>query len=114
MRTIVVAAIGSVLFCTPSFAQSWDKISSTTFNKLTCLQIAEEGRSISKKGFVLAGLQAGTGGSEGSLTKSAIIIVWPTVKNGEELARADSDMNALEQASVGSQCSIQFQRSPKS
>jgi hypothetical protein len=113
MRTLVLAAFGTALFCTLSFAQSWEKISSTAFNNLTCLQIAEEGRSMSKRGFVLAGLQAGTGGSEGSQTKSAVIIVWPTLKNGEELAQAVRDMSALEQASVGRQCSIQFQRSPK-
>jgi hypothetical protein len=113
MRALVLAAFGTALFCTLSFAQSWEKISSTAFNNLTCLQIAEEGRFMSKRGFVLAGLQAGTGGSEGSQTKSAVIIVWPTAKNGEELAQADRDMSALEQASVGRQCSIQFQRSPK-
>jgi hypothetical protein len=114
MRTLVFAAFGTVVFCTSSFAQSWEQISSTSFNNLTCPQIAEQGRSISKKGFVLAGLQAGTGGSEGSQTKSAVIIVWPPAKNGEELAQADKEMNALEQASVGGQCSIQFQRTPKS
>ena len=102
MRTLVLAAFGTALFCTLSFAQSWEKISSTAFNNLTCLQIAEEGRSISKRGFVLEGLQAGTGGSEGSQT------IWPTAKNGEELAQADRDMSALEQASLGRQCSIQF------
>jgi hypothetical protein len=69
---------------------------------------------MSKKGFVLAGMQAGTGGSDGSETKSAVIIVWPTMAtNRERLAHADSEMNALEQASVGGQCSIQFQRPPK-
>jgi hypothetical protein len=112
MRIFVFAVLGTVLFCTSSSAQSSEKISSTTFNNFTCLQIAEEGRSMSKKGFVLAGLQAGTGGSEGSETKSAVVIVWPPAKNSEELAQADRDMNALEQASVGGQCSIQFQRSP--
>jgi hypothetical protein len=113
MRILVFAVLGMVLFCTSSSAQSSEKISSTTFNNFTCLQIAEEGRSMSKKGFVLAGLQAGTGGSVGSETKSAVVIVWPPAKNSEELAQADRDMNALEQASVGGQCSIQFQRSPE-
>ena len=116
MRALVFAVFGAVLGYSPSFAQnSPEKISSSSYNNLTCLQIAQEGRSISKKGFVLAGLQAGTGGSGGSETKSAVVIVWPTAAtNGEQLAHADREMNALEQASIGSQCSIQFQRPPKS
>jgi hypothetical protein len=115
MRALVFAAFGAILSCTSSLAQSSpEKISSTRYNNLTCLQIAQEGRSISKKGFILAGMQAGTGGSDGSATKSAVVIVWPTVAtNGKQLADADREMNALEQASVGGQCSIQFQRPPK-
>jgi hypothetical protein len=115
MRALVFAAFGAILSCTSSLAQSSpEKISSTNHNNLTCLQIAQEGHSLSKKGFVLAGMRAGTGGSDGSATKSAVVIVWPTVAtNGEQLAHADSEMNALEQASIGGQCSIQFERPPK-
>ena len=115
MRALVFAAFGAILSCTSSLAQSpSEKISSTRYNNLTCLQIAQEGHSISKKGFVLAGMQAGTGGSDGSETKSAVVIVWPTMAtNSEQLAYADSEMNALEQASIGGQCSIQFKRPPK-
>jgi hypothetical protein len=115
MRALVFAAFGAILSCTSSLAQSSpEKISSTSYNNLTCLQIAQEGRSISKKGFVLAGMQAGTGGSDGSETKSAIVLVWPAVAtNGKQLADADSEMNALELASIGGQCSIQFKRPPK-
>ncbi len=59
-------------------------------------------------------MQAGTGGSDGSETKSAVVIVWPTMAtNSEQLAYADSEMNALEQASIGGQCSIQFKRPSK-
>jgi hypothetical protein len=115
MRALVFAAVGAILSCTSSLAQSSPgKISSISYNNLTCRQIAQEGRSMSKKGFVLAGMQAGTGGSDGSETKSAVVIVWPTrATNSEKLAHADSEMNALEQASIEGQCSIQFQRPPK-
>jgi hypothetical protein len=120
MRAIIFAAFGVLLSFTPSLAQgALEPISPATYQKLTCPQIVQEGRSISRKAFALSGLRPGTGGSDVTATKSAVVIVWPAPPNAnaEKLANlryADSQMNALEQASIGSQCSIQFQRPPKS
>jgi len=121
MRAIIIfAAFGVLLSFTPSLAQGvLEPISPATYQKLTCPQIVQEGRSISRKGFALSGLRPGTGGSDVTETKSAVVIVWPAPPSAsaEKLANlryADSQMDALEQASIGSQCSIQFQRPPKS
>jgi hypothetical protein len=70
---------------------------------------------VSRKGFVLSGLAPGTGGSDNTNTNSATIIVWPTSENGSadkisNLRYAESQIDALEQASIESQCSIQFKR----
>jgi hypothetical protein len=92
---------------------------SNNYRTLTCPELAQEGRAISKKGFMLSGLKAGLGGSEGTEAAPAIVIVWPvTSPHGykqqlENLALADKQMDAIEQASVESQCSIRFQRPPK-
>jgi hypothetical protein len=117
MRAIVLAAFGTLLFCGLCLGQT-RQVSPELYRKLTCLQIAEEGQRISKQGFALAGLPTGNGGIQGSRTASATVIVWPTPSHlaGERLADlsdAANHMNALEQASVESQCSIDFQRPPK-
>jgi hypothetical protein len=120
MRIMMFALFGTAFGCTPGLAHGpGEQVSPMIYQKLTCLQIALEGRSISKKGFALAGLQAGTGGSDGSETASAIVIVWPKPSHVSDerlakLAHADSEMDALEQASIQNQCSIQFKRFPKS
>jgi hypothetical protein len=119
MRTFNFVAFVAVLGCTQSLAQNSPDVSPTTYQNFTCLQLAHEGRSISKKGFALSGLESGKGGSDATETTSAVVIVWPTSRSvGDKqrlanLAHADSEMNALEQASIESQCSIRFQRPPK-
>src|SRR5260221_13578303 len=97
MRALFFAAFGAILSCTSSLTQSLpEKISSTSYNNLTCLQIAQEGHSISKKGFVLAGMQAGTGGSGGSYTQTTGDLVLPTTaQNRAQTAHAASEMNSL-------------------
>jgi hypothetical protein len=88
------------------------------YRKFSCAELAREGREISKRGFLILGLAAGSGGSDGSPTAPAIVIVWPTSStpvDGERsasLALAIKQMEALEQASIESQCSIRFQRLP--
>jgi hypothetical protein len=73
--------------------------------------LAQEGRAISKRGFEVSGLRAGLGGSDATLTTSAVVYVWPapTTENQktDNLVLADGQMKALEQASIAGQCSIQ-------
>ena len=85
-------------------------------SNLTCAQLAQESRAISKRGFVLSGLKAGLGGSDGTATAPATVIVWPATSSvgdkqrSENLALALKQMDAAEQASIESQCSIRFLR----
>jgi hypothetical protein len=117
MRAIVLAVFGTLASCGLCLGQTL-QVSPELYRKLTCLQIAQEGQRISRQGFELAGLPTGNGGIQGSRTASATVIVWPTPSHlvGEKLADlsdAASHINALEQASIESQCSIDFQRPPK-
>jgi hypothetical protein len=114
---IVTFATAAALSCTCGLAQI-ASAPSNEYRKLTCSELAEEGRAISKRGFTASGLKAGLGGSDGTQTAPAIVIVWPETppvdhpQRSEALALAFKQMDAIEQASVESQCSIRFQRPP--
>jgi hypothetical protein len=113
----IVGLMITALSCNASLAQN---SLLNDYRKLTCSQLEQEGRAISKRGFTLSGMQAGPGGVDGSKTASAVVIVWPSTPLGGDRKRSDSlaaalrQMEAVEQASVESQCSIRFQRSPGS
>lgn len=118
MRFIGVALLATaVLSGTSGLAQS---VSPGNYRKLTCSELAQEGRAISKRGFMLSGLKAGVGGSDGTEKAPAVVIVWPVSspvgdgKRSENLTLALKQMEAVEQASIASQCSIRFQRPPGS
>jgi hypothetical protein len=120
MRFIgILTFVAAALNCTVALAQrSPTSVASSAYRELTCPQIAQEGRAISKRGFVASGFKAGRGGSDATERAPAIVIVWPELSiTGDELQSdkitlANTEMDALEQASVASQCSIRFQRSP--
>ena len=117
LRFIGIAAFMMALGCNASLAQNSVL---NDYRKLTCSQLEQEGRAISKRGFTLSGMQAGVGGVDGSKTASAVVMVWPSTPPGGDKKRSDSlgaalrQMEAVEQASVESQCSIRFQRPPGS
>ena len=112
MRLVGVATLATaVLSCAAGLAQN-----SSDYRKLTCAQLEQEGRAISKRGFMLSGLEAGAGGVDGSKTAPSVVILWPSTPDrnrtpSDNLALALRQMEALEQASIASQCSIRFQRS---
>ena len=120
MRETIFFAFGAALAVgasvIPSSAQS---VLPGTYRGLSCVQIAQEGRSISRKGFSLVGLPVGTGGTDGSPSASASVFVWPvpSVHLGDDkqlqLSLAERQMEALEKESIISQCSIQFLRQAK-
>ena len=99
MRFIgVTTLLAAVLSFTAALAQ--DSLSGD-YRKLTCPQLEQEGRAISKRGFKLSGLEAGLGGMDGSRTSPAIVIVWPSAapvgdgKRSETLAVALRQMEAV-------------------
>jgi hypothetical protein len=110
VRLFGFAALATAVFST--IAASAQGSLASNYRNLTCDQLEQEGRAISKRGFVLSGLDAGLGGVAGTKTAPAIVIVWPSIdgKRSESLALALRQMDAVEQASVASQCSIRFQR----
>jgi hypothetical protein len=91
---------------------------SPDYRNLGCPELVQEGRALSNRGFVLSRLKAGLGGTDGTETAPAIVIVWPVTSSvgdkqrSENLALAFKQMDAIEDASVRSQCSIRFQRPP--
>jgi hypothetical protein len=118
MRFVGIVTVAAAVGCPPGFAQtSSANLLANSYREFTCIQLAQEGRAISKKGFVASGLLAGQGGSDATEKTPAIIVVWPVPSGNKQqsdtLALADNQMNALEQASIASQCSIRFQRPPK-
>jgi hypothetical protein len=117
MRIIDIVTLVAALNCTPSLAQTPPaNASANAFREMTCLQLAQEGRAISKRGFAASGLPAGRGGSELTEAAPAVVFVWPASsqagdkQRSDKIALANNEMDALEQASVASQCSIRFQR----
>ena len=85
------------------------------YRNLSCAELAQEGRTISKRGFTLSGLKPGLGGSDGTATAPALVFVWPEPTASEkplptDLVLASKQMDAIESASVERQCSIRFQR----
>jgi hypothetical protein len=117
MRLVGMASLVMAVLSSPS-SSARDLFANTSngYRKLTCIELAQEGRAISKKGFILSGLKAGSGGSDESQTDPAVVLVWPAVaqmgdtQRSEKLALAAREMDALEQASIESQCSIRFKR----
>ena len=114
MRIIVMAGLTLLLSPCAGSAQG-APISPRTYREFTCAQLVQEGHVVSRQGFLLSGLQPGTGGTDLTDTKSAAVIVWSASKNLSaekfaDLKYAQSQIDALEEASVASQCSIQFQR----
>jgi hypothetical protein len=120
MRFIgIVTFATAALSCTSGLAQNIPAYTpASEYRTLTCPELVQEGRAISKRGFMLSGLKAGLGGSVGTETVPAIVIVWPVnspvgdTQRSDDLALALKQMDAIEQASIESQCSIQFQRPP--
>ena len=116
MRAVRFAGLAVLLCLGPGrAAEPSPAISPGSYRALTCPQIVQEARAVSRKGFVLSGLAPGTGGTDNTDTKSAIIIVWPASASGSadkmsRLRYAESQIDALEQASIESQCSIEFKR----
>jgi hypothetical protein len=118
MRFVGIVMFAAAVGCTPGLAQTPSaNLLANSYREFTCIQLAREGRAVSKRGFLASGLLAGQGGSDATEKTPAIIVVWPVPSgNGQQsdtLALADNQMNALEQASIASQCSIRFQRLPK-
>ena len=122
MRFIgIVTFATAALSCTSGLAQNIPAYTpASEYRTLTCPELVQEGRAISKRGFAASGLPAGRGGTDSTDLAPAVVIVWPASSHvgdkqrSDKIALANTEMDALEQASIASQCSIRFQRPSKS
>jgi hypothetical protein len=119
VRLIGIVMFAAALGGTPGLAQTpLVNAEANSYRKMTCLQLAQEGRAVSKRGFAASGLPAGRGGTDTTELIPAIVFVWPVSSQAsdkqpsDKLALVNHQMVALEQASIERQCSIRFQRSP--
>jgi hypothetical protein len=121
MRVAATAAVALMALVAAASAQTAPaRTPPSDYRKLTCSELAQEGRAISRQGFALSGLQAGAGGRDATDTAPATVKVWPSApqlgdpQRAEHLAAAFRQMDEVERASVESQCSIRFERPPAS
>ena len=119
MRFIQIMTCAATLGCAPGWAQTLPKyVPPSAYRALSCDQLVQEGRAVSKRGFLASGFKAGQGGSDATPSASAIVFLWPEMsfdrdkRRSENISVAVGQMDAIEQASVESQCSIRFQQSP--
>jgi hypothetical protein len=119
MRLIGIVTFAAALGLTPGSAQTPPvDAAANAYREMTCRQLTQEGRAVSKRGFAASGLPAGQGGSESTELLPAIVFVWPVSSQAPEkqqldkLAIANHEMDAIELASIAGQCSIRFQRPP--
>jgi hypothetical protein len=68
---------------------------SSDYRKLTCSELAQEGHAISKRGFLLSGLEASLGGRDGTATAPEIAIVWPAISPVGDRKRSENFALAL-------------------
>jgi hypothetical protein len=94
-------------------------VSPFTYANYDCAQLAREARALSSRSAILAGVQQSPNTTAASDNNGAVVIPWPSAfslvgdKNiADKLALMRGQMLAIEDASVQSQCSIQFQRPP--
>jgi hypothetical protein len=88
------------------------------YSKYDCPHLVREAHALSARAGALMGVQPPSRGADANINKGDVVL-WPRVfslvgdKNvADELALMRGQMLAIEEASVRSQCSIQFQRPP--
>jgi hypothetical protein len=119
MRAANFAFFISLLGLMPSWAGEVPApVSRYVYRTLTCPQIVQMAHEVSRRGFGLLGLQPGAGETNSAEAKSTVIFLWPSSSKApadqtSNLRYVESQIEALEQASIGSQCSILFERPPR-
>ena len=98
---------------TPSY------VSPMIYQGYTCQQLAMEAQSVSARAASLSGAQDSQRTKDAVATTAAVIIFWPAAflvggdkATAAELGQMKGQMVAIEQASIGKKCAIQFQGKP--
>ena len=118
MRVSIVLAIFALLAGgVPIMAETRSTyVPPFVYSKYDCPQLVREARALSARVAALVG-QPSRGAA--AADDKSVVILWPKVSSfvgdkgvADEVALMRGQMTAIEEASVRSQCSIQFQRPP--
>jgi len=115
MRILVVISLAACCAGSVLGAPGLTDIEPSVYAKHTCPQLLGEARELTARATALMGTHQVNPITDGSLTKSAVV-PWPkafSIVSGnadvlDHLAVMRAHMRALDEASIRSQCSIQF------
>ena len=122
MRNLGIVALGAALAgCASSAADiTATYVSPMMYQSFNCQQLAMEAQSVSARAAVLSGAQDSQRTKDAVATTAAVVIFWPAAflvggdkQTAAELAQMKGQMVAIEQASIGKKCNIQFQGKPQ-
>jgi hypothetical protein len=117
VRVLLIATMSAMV---GALAPASAKVPATYFSlgkyrEFTCPQLAEEAQGISRRVMALSG-EKQTGSHAAVVVGNQHVVAWPSAldDNGkpasEEIALAKEQMLAIEDASIQSQCDIEFRR----
>ncbi|RXH41345.1 hypothetical protein [Bradyrhizobium zhanjiangense] len=119
MRNLGIIALGAALAgCASSSAEITPAyVSPLQYQPYNCQQLALEAQSVSARAASLSGTQDSQRTKDQVATGVAIVVFWPAAflvggdkQTAAELAQMKGQMVAIEQASIGKKCNIQFQQ----
>lgn len=118
MRYIVLAAAAALCGCASSSSEIAPAyVSPVQYQQYTCQQLALEAQAVSTRAATLSGVQDSQRSKDQVATGVAIVVFWPAAflvggdkQTAAELAQMKGQMVAIEQASIGKKCNIQFQQ----
>jgi len=122
MRNLGIVALGTALAgCASSAADITPTyVSPVMYQSYNCQQLAMEAQSVSARAAALSGAQDSQRTKDAVATTAAVVIFWPAAflvggdkQTAAELAQMKGQMVAIEQASIGKKCNIQFQGKPQ-
>jgi hypothetical protein len=122
MRNLGIVALGTALAgCASSAADITPTyVSPVMYQSYNCQQWAMEAQSVSARAAALSGAQDSQRTKDAVATTAAVVIFWPAAflvggdkQTAAELAQMKGQMVAIEQASIGKKCNIQFQGKPQ-
>jgi len=95
-------------------------VSPLTYDRFSCDQLRDEATRVSSRAIAATGAQNRRATNDAVATGVTLILFWPAVflvrgdgAQAAELARLKGEMDAIEQASTGKGCGIEFNREPQ-
>ena len=119
MRILGIVVIGAVALAgcaSKSNEITAAYISPVQYQNYTCQQLSLEAQAISARAAAVSGAQDQKRTNDQLATAAAIVVFWPAAflvggdgPTAAELSNLKGQMVAVEQASIGKKCGIQFQ-----